>query len=290
MPIDSMHIDTVGRESIIIPESFDEMPVDSQFSFEEAFIFSEFDDNASDSAYVVTAQPDPASDWREGLEGSSRQNFSTGQSAVITIVTVILVVLCLNFKECRRLYSRFFDQLTSNKKRENAFDEHTNHESRFTCLTVIQYIIFGGIILCGAALDSHGNLNNYLDDFSSISRIISIFAAYYVFDIAAYSILGYAFAGKEGCHKILRAFNASQSLAGALLIIPAIMLLFYPATIYIVSILALFIYLIARLLFIYKEFSIFYQNIFSLLYFILYLCTLEIIPVIYIYQIACLAV
>ncbi|MDE5596138.1 MAG: DUF4271 domain-containing protein, partial [Muribaculaceae bacterium] len=40
--------------------------------------------------------------------------------------------------------------------------------------------------------------------------------------------------------------------------------------------------------FIWKGFSIFYNNIFSLVYFILYLCALEIIPLIYVFQLALL--
>lgn len=38
-------------------------------------------------------------------------------------------------------------------------------------------------------------------------------------------------------------------------------------------------YLMVRVMFIYKGFRIFYINSFSLVYFILYLCTLEIAPV-----------
>ncbi|MDE6240375.1 MAG: DUF4271 domain-containing protein, partial [Muribaculaceae bacterium] len=47
-------------------------------------------------------------------------------------------------------------------------------------------------------------------------------------------------------------------------------------------------YLLFRLVFISNGFSIFYRNIFSLVYFILYLCTLEIIPLIYVFKLALL--
>ena len=39
------------------------------------------------------------------------------------------------------------------------------------------------------------------------------------------------------------------------------------------------LYIIARVIFICKGFIVFYDNFYSLLYFILYLCTLEIAPI-----------
>ncbi len=47
------------------------------------------------------------------------------------------------------------------------------------------------------------------------------------------------------------------------------------------------IYAASRAVFVVKGFKIFYHKLRSLLYFILYLCTLEIIPVLLIYRLLC---
>lgn len=47
---------------------------------------------------------------------------------------------------------------------------------------------------------------------------------------------------------------------------------------------AALIYLISRILFIYKGFKIFYRNILDLFYFIVYLCALEITPLFWVYR------
>ena len=90
----------------------------------------------------------------------------------------------------------------------------------------------------------------------------------------------------DGRRQWLRGFNASQSLAGLALIIPALLTIFYPDAARPTLIVAGCIYFLARVIFIAKGFRIFFTRITSLVYFILYLCTLEIIPVILVYQAA----
>jgi hypothetical protein len=94
--------------------------------------------------------------------------------------------------------------------------------------------------------------------------------------------VGYAFADNEGRKQWLRGFNASQAFLGFGLAIPALVTVFYPAAATIMLQIATIMYILARLVFIFKGFKIFYHKISSLVYFILYLCTLEVIPLIFI--------
>lgn len=226
--------------------------------------------------------------WTNGIEGAALQTSSSDNSGILTIIVVLFVTLSLNFKECKKLFARFAEELRSNKKRENAFDEHSNHESRLTVLTVVQYLVYGGIILAGIAVNRNFEIVNSDYSFTTLIMAIAVFTGYYIFQICAYGVTGYTFGGKESSSRLLRAFNASQSLAGLGLIFPALMTLFYPQATFIMSIVGCGVYIIARMIFISKGFSIFYNNIFSLIYFILYLCALEIIPVIYVYKVAVL--
>lgn len=242
----------------------------------------------SDSVATATAVTIVPDNWTDGIEGTSLQISTDGNSGILTVIVALFVILSLNFKECKKLFAHFTDELLNNKKRENAFDEHSNHESRLTILAVVQYLVYGGIILASIAVrrDEPVPAGDY--SFNTLAAATGIFTAYYLFQICAYAITGYTFSGKDNSLRWLRAFNASQSLAGLGLIIPALMILFYPTAATAMSYVACGVYIIARLAFISKGFSIFYNNIFSLVYFILYLCALEIIPVIYVYKIAVL--
>lgn len=241
-----------------------------------------------DSAWLRPVITEVRDRWTDGIEGSALQNPTSGNSGILTVIVTLFVILSLNFKECKKLFVRFAEELRSNKKRKNAFDEHSNHESRLTVLTIVQYLVYGGIILAGIVTSRNYEMISNDYDFSTLATAILIFAVYYVFQICAYEVTGYTFGGAGSGVRWLRALNASQSLAGLGLIFPALMILFYPQATFAMSIVGCVVYVIARLIFISKGFSIFYNNIFSLLYFILYLCALEIIPVIYLYKVAVL--
>ena len=226
--------------------------------------------------------------WYLGMEGSSRQGSLNGNSGILAIIVVLFVVLCLNFKDCGKLFSHFIEVIRSDKKRQNVFDEPSSHYTGLTFLTVIQFLIYGGIVLCGLMMIIKDADENYIDNFSRIVKCISILGAYYIFELCVYSITGYTFAGPEGCRRWIKSLNATQSLTGVILMIPALIVLFYPNSAIDAVLVAGFAYLAARLIFIWKGFSIFYRNIFSLVYFILYLCALELIPLIYVVKLALL--
>lgn len=82
----------------------------------------------------------------------------------------------------------------------------------------------------------------------------------------------------------MRGFFASQALLGLMLTVPALSLIFYPGAAAIVVWVGVALYVIARLLFFSKGFRFFYTNLFSLLYFILYLCTVEIAPILFMWR------
>lgn len=227
-------------------------------------------------------------DWQSGLEGSARQQSINGNSGILTMIVIIFVIISINFKECRKLFYRFSKELINDKRRENAFDEHSNHQSRLIVLTILQYIMYAGILLCGVRGKISGELDSSMDSFTVVMKCIGLYGIYYLFNIISYSTVAFTFAGKECSTKILKIFNSLQSLSGIALMIPALIALFYPHTATGMCIVGFIVYLSARLIFIIKCFRIFYINIFSLVYFILYLCALEIIPLISLVKLALL--
>ena len=84
----------------------------------------------------------------------------------------------------------------------------------------------------------------------------------------------------------IKGFNASQSFLGLVLIVPTLLILFNPGMSVLLLSISVALYATARVIFISKGFRIFYDNYSSLVYFILYLCTLEIIPPVLIYRMA----
>ncbi len=239
----------------------------------------------ADSVSVVATlrERDPNA-WLEGIEGASRQTGIGRDSGILTILVLLFVFLALNIRNSRHIFSRFFDELGSFKDRNNAFDEHTSNETRLTLLLIGQFIVCSGILLYVTA--STGIRPDDRDIFTGVARTSGLMTVYYIFQLIAYNTIGYIFTTTERRTAWIAGFNASQSMLGLALIIPVLLAVFYPAANMAVIVIAASLYLIARLLFIIKGFRIFFINFSSLLYFILYLCALEIIPVLYVYKMA----
>lgn len=244
---------------------------------------------AADSvaAVATVAERDPDA-WLDGIEGASSQTVIGRDSGILTILVLLFVFLALNVRNSRHMFSHFFDELGSLKDRNNAFDEHTSNETRLTLLLIGQFIVCAGILLYVTA-----TVESRPDDigiFTGVARTSGLMAAYYIFQLAAYNTVGYIFTSSERRAAWIAGFNASQSMLGLALIIPVLLAVFYPSADKAVIVIAATLYFIARLLFIVKGFRIFFINFSSLLYFILYLCALEIIPVLFVYKMALMIV
>ena len=116
--------------------------------------------------------------------------------------------------------------------------------------------------------------------------IVALCGAFYLLQIITYWCVGYAFTTSSGRKMWLRGFYAVQTFLGFGLAIPALVTVFYPDAARLAVTIGAILYIFSRIVFISKGFRIFYQNYWSLLYFILYLCTLEITPLVIIYRTA----
>lgn len=232
---------------------------------------------------VATAALPPA--WQSGIEGTGRWQSTGTDSGLLTILTAIFVALALNFRHCPRIFANFSGELLSVRRRANVFDEHTTNESRVLLLLIVQYVACLGILLYALAGQRHAHVDSG-HIFRTTAMLMGLAGAYYCFELCAYNVVGYVFGTADGRRQWVRGFNASQSLAGLALMIPALLTIFYPDAARPTLIVAGCIYFLARLIFITKGFRIFFTRIASLVYFILYLCTLEIIPVIIVYRTA----
>lgn len=232
---------------------------------------------------AVVAEPEVA-DWHGGLEPEPRPMQPGNRSGFLVLIALLAVVMTFNFKYLGRVLRQYGKEVWEFRRgRENVFDERPDGDTRILLLLLMQCVICIGILLCAGIcridLASPSTMTG-----AAVGVVIGICGLYYVAEIVAYNVVGYTFTTPAGRREWLRGFNASQGLLGIMLIIPAVLAVFYPPLTRAAVIAGIALYLCARLVFIIKGFKIFYDNFGSLLYFILYLCTLEIIPVIFVYE------
>lgn len=216
-----------------------------------------------------SVQPDPTG----RLDGIAPEKL-TGLPWQSPLIPAILVALFVgsgcNASGLRHTISRFRLDLWSVRERRNAFDDDTG-----TGLGVMRmFLTAGAVIVCGICCSlASGAITT-----AAILTGIAVTAAFFIFEYCTRQITGYAFASREARVRWVSGYTASVALTGIILFVPALLLLYFPEWTGWLSVTCTAVFLTFRSAFIYKGFRIFFDGISSLLYFILYLCTLEIIP------------
>lgn len=231
--------------------------------------------SASDRELYTTHSPA----WMQGVQGTPRPVTPATDSGILMLLVGVLVLIGLNMRHVRRLFRALPHDLLSVRRRTNAFDEHTANETRVILLLLAQTCVMEGLLMF-MWLGQSASAPTAATMMSTVAGLTTLAAAYYVFQLTACATIGYVFADPVSAALWRRGLNASQVLLGLTLAIPVLISLFYPALTSKMLFLAASLYILSRFCYVSKGFRIFYHNFPSLLYFILYLCTLEIIPLI----------
>ena len=222
--------------------------------------------------------------WTCGLEPAVRHSAEANRSGLLAAIAFFCLVMVFNFKHLRRVCGHYMEALTRPRTgRTNLFDEHPASETRLTLLLMAQFAVCAGILLCEGlvhanSLPSATNL--------SMKAVVALVVGYVVLQAVVYSITGYTFGGRDVMRRWMASFSAVHSLMGVVAIVPMALAVFYPQAVGGVCTASAVLYVLGRIVFIFRGFKIFYDKILSCFYFILYLCTLEIIPLFLVYKYA----
>lgn len=226
----------------------------------------------------IASLPPPPPAWKSGLAPESLPLSAASDSLLSATIVAMILAVFMGFGHCRHLLRNLGKELSGMRSRSKNFDEHTSGESRLIVLFAVQFCVYGGMLLQSAAAFYHG-VAPFASGFGVTLTFMLLTAAWYLFELGIVRTVCYAFATPEQTHQMMRGLSASQVVTGFLFIIPAVVLFFYPDAAYQMLLTASVLYIVMRIIYLYKGFRIFYTKMSDLVYFILYLCALEIIPV-----------
>lgn len=200
-------------------------------------------------------------------------------SPLLTVLLAVIVVSCLCAPVMSRIVAAYFKQLVrSHHQAQSA--EKTLGERLVVILGLLQTVAFGGLLLfCALGAGERPPL-------ASLSGLTLLAALLLTVQLIGYRLVGYAFASSEQSHSWQSAFLVTQALCGYLLVVPAFGALFYPSLITVFAIIAGVVYVGCRIPLFISEFRIFHTDNLSIIYFFLYLCTLEIVPLLAVWSLA----
>ncbi len=213
--------------------------------------------------------------WNLGMTPCNRPEEHQPASGIVALLIALMAIIAFESQQLRHILSNLDTDLLGVRRRVNAFDSHTASESRTIGVLILLSCVVQAIIL---AVFTGGNQT--VSDFPLLCKFIALTIGYYFFQWCAYRVVGFAFTDNINTVQWLKGFNLQQAILGLALLLPAIFVLYYHQASVIPVFVAIFLYIVARITFLCKGFRIFYNGLPSLVYFILYLCALEIIPVI----------
>lgn len=199
---------------------------------------------------------------------------------VMGLMMLVAMAVVLSYRTGYKYLENFVRNMFSTRRRENLFDDHTVNETKIlTALIGLSCVMQGFALMVGMSLAVPSLASGILRSPAlSLGLGAAVVLVYYLLQLLVYHVLGYVFTDSISTRLWIDGFKATQSLLG-LLLLPVIgVMLLKPELSTPMLLVAAGLYICARLVFICKGFRIFYGNLSSIVYFILYLCAVEIVP------------
>ena len=267
MPVSANHIDSTQHNDTAVG------PYSPQYL--EGFPTTQAGDSALGKIDTLAVMEIP-----DGAEAQPFTRSPLHDTPSMALLLAGMLAVALSYHKGYKYIENFFHYMFSTRRRENLFEDHTVNETGIltalignTCI-VEGFLIFAAVRMLCPALAPALQANV----FPHIAIYCGIAVLFYVGQWLVYKVLGYTFSDKQGTKLWIDGFKATQAFLGLLLLPVLILLMLYPYHGKLLLSIAASLYFVARLVFIFKGFRIFYGNLSSILYFLLYLCAVEIVP------------
>ena len=229
-------------------------------------------------ALVFTA-PEPES------PAPLRQSGSIGVSFILCGIFILFLIIALRFRNNVKYAVTMFRNLVETRTRQNVFDDTVRETSLIVLLNILWCACAGIICYC---------VFQYLYPSEApfgqraIGMLVGMGLAtlYALFMWGCYSAVGWIFSDKSHAELWVKGFSASQALMTPAFFIISLLGICRPETALGVGFTAIIIFILAKLVFIWKGYRIFFYQFSSWVLFLCYLCSLEIVPLILCYRCA----
>ncbi len=237
---------------------------------------------AGDSTAQQSLQSLPVMEIPQGTAPTSPLTSPLHDTGTMTMVLAAVFIVVASYRTGYKYFEQFLHNMFSVRRRENVFEDRNINETwTLTALTLSTCVMEG--VMAFHAIDYlvpslgtslHGSV------FAHVAMFTGLALVFFLMQLLVYTVVGHTFADGIATKLWTDGFKAAHSLLGIALVPIVGVLLVLPSSCKIMLILAAILYILCRIPFICKGFRIFYHGIQSLVYFILYLCAVEIVPLV----------
>lgn len=249
---------------------------------------------ANDSLKAKTKTFGMVLDAPEVPKVQESNSHNMGMSFILGGLFLLFCILGLRFRNNSKYITSLLHNLVEVRVRSNVFDE-TVRETSFIVLLNLLWSCSAGIVLC--ALLAYTMPTDPASSFGIQALVtkpalctavcMGLMILYTCGMALAYLTVGTVFYDAVHAKMWLKGFSASQGILAIVFFPLALLLLYCPQWWQELLWTALGTFLIAKFVFIWKGFRIFFTQFSSWVLFLYYLCSLEIVPLILTYWAAC---
>lgn len=204
---------------------------------------------------------------------------------VLSLVFALFLLFAYVFHRDFRLFLKMGKDLHTIKARVSLFEEPAGNDRVFQAFMVFQALFLSSIILFETARAAgYISLPGMKETALLFFLLFVIIFVFYELKQLLYMLIGYVFVSEEAYKLWKTGYNAVIGIWGVLLYIPTCMLIFSGISFQVSILLSLFLYILSRIVIIYKTIQIFSLKKDGLFYFSLYLCAQEIMPLFMLYS------
>lgn len=223
-------------------------------------------------------------------EVAQREESSDGMSYIFGGLILLFCIIGIRFHNSRKYVSALLRNLVEVRVRSNVFDE-TVRETSFLVLLNLMWGCSAGILLYGLLCEtlplnpifSFGLPGLATHKAAAVAICMGVGVVYTCFMSLAYYVVGCVFSDGVHARMWLKGFTASQGLMSFIYFPVALLLLCWQEWTSILLWIGFGTLVLAKIVFIWKGFRIFFTQFSSWVLFLYYLCSLEIVPLILTY-------
>ncbi|MEN9918941.1 MAG: hypothetical protein RL662_1377 [Bacteroidota bacterium] len=219
-----------------------------------------------------------------GHEGVKRPFTLERDDGVFALLLVCFILFTRIYKGQFSFFKENLSLLFTSHKNLNNFSETTTTEFWFNFILIFQTILLTSIVLFDSLFES-GTYAIPTNSFYTISLFTLTLFVFLLIKYFIYRFSGYLFYTHGGMDVWLRNYAIVVEMMGIIAFIPTLMLVYSQ---YYHEYLLIFFYIlfgVSRLILFYRLITFFFKENVNFLFLIAYLCSLEIIPYIILYQV-----
>lgn len=220
----------------------------------------------------------------EGHDGIKKAFTLENEDGVLILILVCFLFFTRIYKGGVIFFKENTRLLFSNRENLSLYSETTIREFWFNFILLFQNVLLTSVILFDLFLES----DKYplpKDSFVTILVFIFVLALFISFNLLFYRFLGYIFNIKEYMKIWIRTYIIVLEMMGMIAFIPTLIMVYSQSFHYILLSFFIVLFFLSRLILFYRIITFFLRQHVNFLFLIVYLCTVEIIPYIILYQV-----